>query len=54
MFHGTVNFASQIAKNLTRHKMNKKNLDELYKNSNDYLVKSFITELIPTKKLENR
>ena len=33
MFHGTVNFASQIAKNLTRHKLKKKNLDYIFENS---------------------
>ncbi len=54
MFHGTVNFASQIAKNLIRHKLNKKNLDDLFETTNDSQLKSFISELLPHKKLENK
>jgi hypothetical protein len=54
MFHGTVNFASQIAKNLIRHKLNKKNLDDLFEKTNDSQLKSFISELLPHKNLENK
>ena len=49
MFHGTRNFASQIAKNLTTRQINKTKLDQLSAKTSDTLVKSFISQIVHRK-----